>query len=102
MARVRFMNTGPKQIPGLIVMCVTDQLDGVKPIDPVNKRVVVLINATKEPVTFSHTDFKGAALQLHPVQLTSRDEVVKQATYDEQKVIFTIPARTTSVFVERD
>jgi len=102
MARVRFLNTGPKQIPGLIVMSITDQLDGVKPIDPVNRRVAVLINATKEPVTFSHTGFKGAALQLHPVQATSRDEVVKQATYDEQKVIFTIPARTTSVFVERD
>jgi hypothetical protein len=102
MARVRFLNTGPKQIPGLIVMSITDQLDGVKPIDPVNKRVVVLINATKEPVTFSHLDLKGAALQLHPVQATSRDEAVKQATYDEQKGVFTIPARTTSVFVERD
>ena len=102
MARVRFLNTGPKQVPGLIVMSVSDQLDGVKPIDPVNRRVVVLINATKEPVTFSHVDFKGATFEPHPVQATSHDEWVKQASFDVQKGTFSVPARTTSVFVERD
>ena len=86
MARVRFHNTGASQVPGLIVMEIKDELDGSGPIDPANRRVVVLFNATTEAVEFDHGDFKGAKFELHPVQLVSQDELVKQASYDAQKV----------------
>ena len=101
MARVRFLNTGAKQVPGLIVMEIRDELDGLKPLDPANRRVVVIFNATKETVTFDHVDFKGVNFTLHPVQVVSRDEVVKQSGYDAQKAKFSVPARTTAVFLER-
>ena len=101
MARVRFLNTGAKQVPGLIVMEIKDELDGLKPLDPANRRVVVLFNATKETVTFDHGVFKGAEFTLHPVQTVSQDERVKQSSYDAQKAQFSVPARTTAVFFER-
>jgi len=101
MARVRFLNTGADQVPGLIVMEIEDELDGSKPLDPVNRRIVVLFNATTETVTFDSVAVKGVSLELHPIQVVSQDEVVKQASYDTQKARFSIPARTTAVFVER-
>lgn len=101
MARVRFLNTGASQVPGLIVMEITDELDGSKPIDPANRRVMVLFNATTETIDFDHGDFKGAEFELHPVQAVSQDEFVKQASFDSQKVKFSVPARTTAVFLER-
>jgi len=101
MARVSFLNTGASQVPGLIVMEIRDELDGMKPLDPANRRVVVLFNATAETVTFGHESVKGASFELHPVQTVSKDERVKQSAYDVQKAVFSVPARTAAVFVER-
>jgi len=101
MARVRFLNTGPDQVPGLIVMEIKDELDGMRPIDPANRRIVVFINATKGTIAFDNDAVKGGQFELHPVQVASHDERVKQARFDVQKGKFSIPARTTVVFVER-
>ena len=101
MARVRFLNTGPDQVPGLIVMEIKDELDGMRPIDPANRRIVVLVNATKGTIAFDNDAVKGGQFELHPVQVASRDERVKQASFDAQRGTFSIPARTTAVFVER-
>ncbi|MBN2566427.1 MAG: pullulanase-type alpha-1,6-glucosidase, partial [Candidatus Eisenbacteria bacterium] len=99
--RVRFLNTGPDQIPGLIVMEVSDDVAGSAQLDPANQRVVALFNASKEVVSFKHLEFEGVPLELHPVLMSSHDETVKQSTFEPDKAVFTIPARTTAVFVER-
>jgi pullulanase-type alpha-1,6-glucosidase len=101
MARVRFLNMGPDQIPGLIVMEIVDELDGSRPIDPAYRRVVAVFNASPEPVEFDEESLKGVNLELHPVQLVSHDEVAKQSSYEVQTTRFSVPARTTAVFVER-
>jgi pullulanase len=101
MARVQFLNTGPDQVPGLIVMDIRDDIDGVKPIDPANRRIVVLFNASPDEITFDSPSLKGVDLELHPVQLVSQDERVKQSTYDAQTTEFSVPGRTTAVFVQR-
>jgi pullulanase-type alpha-1,6-glucosidase len=94
-ARVRFHNTGPGQTPGLIVMSVTDRDAGVPGARDV---VVVLWNATPQPLTFQEAAWQGQRLSLHPVQKASADLIVRTSTFDMATGTFTVPARTTAVF----
>ncbi len=96
MARLRFLNTGPDQIPGLIVMSLDDSGD-LEDLDPAHEQIVVLFNASNEEVTFSADEWADAGLMLHPVQAESADPVVQTATFDAGT--FTVPAMTTAVFV---
>ena len=92
-----FHNTGPDQIPGLIVMSLSDPL---RQVDPNYARIVVLFNPTDEPVVFGEVSLIHAGLTLHPLQQASYDPVVRTATFDPDTGVFTIPARTTAVFVQ--
>lgn len=99
MARLKFFNTGPDQIPGLIVMSLSDTGSGLADLDPSNQMIVVLFNGSAQPVTFTEASFANMAFVLHPVQAVSADPVVKTATFDKVKGTFTVPAFTTAVFV---
>jgi pullulanase-type alpha-1,6-glucosidase len=99
-ARLQFYNTGPNQIDGLIVMSLTD-ISGTD-LDPEYERVVVLFNAADQTQTITLPDLAGHSLTLHPVQLDSHDPIVKTAGFKTDTGQFTVPARTTSVFVERE
>lgn len=90
---VSFLNTGPAQIPGLIVMRLSDS----KRLDANYREIVVLFNARPEAVTFSDASFSGKAYTLHPIQQNSVDEIAKSASFTGDT--FNIPARTTAVFV---
>ncbi len=96
-AHLTFLNTGPDQIPGLIVM-VLDNTGAQRLSDPYG-RIVVVFNATKSTRTFPDASFRNAAFELHPVQASSNDPVVKTAGFDKTAGAFTVPARTTAVFV---
>jgi len=101
MARLHFENTGPDQIPGLIVMSLADKVDGLPELDPNYDLIVVLFNASDETQTFSAANLPDVTLSLHPLQANSTtDKGVKQATFDAETGIFRIPARTTAVFVD--
>jgi pullulanase/glycogen debranching enzyme len=98
--RLRFHNTGPDQEPGLIVM----RIDGEEPSrykDAKYRSVVVLFNVDKEAKTIAIPELKGLRLKLHKVQRGSGDPVVKTSSYSAAGGSFTIPARTTAVFVEQ-
>ncbi len=95
--RVKFYNTGPSQLPGLIVMDISDEVG--TDLDPTYERIVVFFNANDEAQTF----ISGAVAltgiwDLHPIQAASSDPVVRTATANGGGS-FTIPARTTAVFV---
>jgi len=94
---VTFMNTGPTQTPGLIVMRLSD----ITEVDPAYNEIVVLFNASPETVQFASADFMGKKFELHPVQAASVDELVKRADFDTANGKFTVPGRTTAVFVLR-
>jgi pullulanase/glycogen debranching enzyme len=98
--RLTFYNTGPNQLRGLIVMSLSDKVDAN--IDPNYASIVVLFNANDEPQTFTDPAFTGLNLQLHPIQTSSADPIVKTATFNSSAGTFTIPARTTAVFVEAE
>ncbi len=96
--RVKFLNTGPGQQDALIVMSLQDG-DGEEDLDPTYDQVVVLFNANKFGQTFTVPSLAGAMLELHPVQVRSQDPIVQTANFDSTTGTFSIPARTTAVFV---
>ncbi|MEI2613058.1 MAG: alpha-1,6-glucosidase domain-containing protein [Candidatus Promineifilaceae bacterium] len=95
--RLVFYNTGPDQIPGLIVMSLSDMVGAN--LDPNYGMIVVLFNATPETQSFTLADVAGLTFSLHPVQQNSSDPVVQTASYNAANAAFTVPARTTAVFV---
>src|SRR5262249_52339719 len=58
--RVDFHNTGPGQIPGLIVMSITDGTCAGEDLDPALDGIVVLVNATSAAQVFP---LAGTALE---------------------------------------
>ena len=92
---VSFFNTGPNQVPGLIVERITHTGKFCFPAS----QAVVLVNATPQAQSFSDPAFKRQALILHPVQAVSSDPVVRNARYQYASGTFTVPARTTAVFI---
>jgi hypothetical protein len=62
-------------------------------------QAVVLVNATPQKQTFSDPAFRRQPLILHPVQALSRDPVVRSARFQGPTGTFTVPARSTAVFI---
>ncbi|XP_043704534.1 pullulanase 1, chloroplastic isoform X3 [Telopea speciosissima] len=99
--RVRFHNTGPSWVPGVIVMSIEDGHDGMPglaQLDPIYSYIVVVFNACPTEVTAAIPALQSRTLQLHPVQAT--DKLVKSSKYEASSGTFNVPSRTTSVFVE--
>ncbi len=98
--RLHFYNTGAAQVPGLIAM----RIDGQSPSAYAGanyKSVLVFFNVDKVAKTLTLADMQGKTLALHPVQQTSNaDSVVRTATFSSTSGQFSIPARSTVVFVE--
>ncbi|WP_167509813.1 pullulanase-type alpha-1,6-glucosidase [Corallococcus terminator] len=94
---VHFENTGLDQIPGLIVMAMQDHGTNAE-----GKRAIVLFNGTDDAQTFQADAYKTLKLKLHPLQQASTDPVVRTSAYDAATGGFTVPARTTAVFVTDD
>ncbi|MBK8988638.1 MAG: pullulanase-type alpha-1,6-glucosidase [Chloroflexi bacterium] len=99
-ARLRFHNTGPEQIPGVIVMSLSD-LEGEN-LDSNYALVVTLFNANDDPLNFSAADWVNLPLELHPVLLNSADALVAESSFDAATGTVSVPGRTTAVFVLPD
>ena len=96
--RLGFLNTGPNQVPGLIVMTLADA-DGA--FDRFHEMIVVLFNATDDPQDFAAPSLAGFDFRQHWAHRTSADPVVKTSSWDGGSSTFSVPARTTAVFVAR-
>ena len=95
-ARIWFYNTDNTH-DGLIVMALTDAPD--PDLDAKYETILVFFNANKRDQTYT---VPGAAdFTLHPIQAdaTDADPVVQTASFDAESGAFTIPARTTAIFV---
>ncbi|MCY7365799.1 MAG: pullulanase-type alpha-1,6-glucosidase, partial [Frankiaceae bacterium] len=84
------------EVPGLIVMHLDDTVG--QSVDPALDRVVTVFNATDTEQVWTAEQLTDAGLALSPVQAGGADPVVKGATFSGGT--FTVPARTTAVFVE--
>jgi len=97
--RLVFHNTGPEQVPGMVVM----RIDGDEPNRYPQSRyrsVVVVFNVDKVEKSVTIPRLKGLKLDLHKIQRNGSDPVVKGARYASASGAFTIPARSAAVFVE--
>jgi hypothetical protein len=95
--RVTFHNTGPNQLPGLIVMSISDLM--AEDLDRHYEAIVTLVNANDEAQSISAGVVAGQNLTLHLVQVNSVDPLVKTSTFDSTSGTFMVPGRTTAVFV---
>ncbi|XP_066346642.1 pullulanase 1, chloroplastic-like isoform X1 [Miscanthus floridulus] len=101
--RVHFHNTGPSLVPGVIVMSVEDARNDrheMAQIDETFSYVVAVFNVCPYEVSIEIPDLASLGLQLHPVQVNSSDALVRQSAYEATTGRFTVPKRTTAVFVE--
>ncbi|SMB79740.1 pullulanase-type alpha-1,6-glucosidase [Deinococcus hopiensis] len=88
-----FLNTGPKQVPGVIAM----KLSG--PVSPTNpyRNVVVIFNGSGGTADLSDPSLAGLNLTLHPALQAGSDAVVKASKASGNAV--SVPGLTTAVFV---
>jgi hypothetical protein len=96
MDQVAFHNLGPNQIPGLIVMSISDAAERV---DPNYDLVAVLWNADPAEVSFTLEDVEAGDLVLHPLLTDAHNS---QTSYDAGSQTFTLPGRSTAVFVREN
>lgn len=94
---LHFLNTGPDQIPGLIVMSLDDNAGAV---DRRYRRIVTLFNGGFDDVVFPLHDANGARFVLHPAHSERSDPALVKARFDRRSNSFTVPGLTTAVFVE--
>jgi pullulanase len=94
-ANLHFLNAGPSQKPGLIVM----KLDANGGDFGRYQHIVVVFNATNAQVSFQDSSLLGLRLHLHPVQQHSSDPIVGQSSFAPQTGELAVPALTTAVFV---
>jgi hypothetical protein len=93
-SRITYHNTGPDQVPGLIVQRI-DGCEG-QGVVPEFGSVVTVINANSADQTVAL--FTDETFTLHPVLEASNDPVVQTATHDTNG--FFVPARTAAVFTQ--
>ncbi|MBP7688280.1 MAG: pullulanase-type alpha-1,6-glucosidase [Thermoflexales bacterium] len=86
-----FLNTGPDQQLGLIVMRLSN--NGPDRIADPYGEIVVLFNASAKEQAFTAEVLKNVPLELHPLLAAS----IKQASFEQGT--FKVPARTTVVYV---
>ena len=98
LTRVDFLNAGPAQVDGVIVMTVTDGTCAGADLDPARDAVVVIVNVDKVAHALPVPGATG--FTLHALEQASADPVVKTASFDAGTSTFTVPARTTAVFEE--
>ncbi len=98
-ARVGFLNSGPSQIPGLIVMTLSDAVAEADDLDPRWEQVVVVFNGTPAEQRVAYPAFGQFAFELHPRLRAAADPVARTARVDRAASAIVIPARTTAVFV---
>lgn len=89
--KVEFHNTGPSQVPGLVVMSLRGKRDNVE--------IVVLFNASTSDQAFFLDIGQNDEFELHDVLEDSHDPIVRRSSYDDDDKTFFVPARTTAVFV---
>ena len=100
MARVSFHDTGPDQVPGVIVMEIRDDVDGLPALDPAVDRLLVVFNATDRRVSLVAPALAGRPYLVHPEQATGADaDTLAGAFVLTANGRLGVPAFSTVVFV---
>ena len=95
MKRVDFINAGPDQVPGLVVMTISDTCSGLADLDATRSGLVVIVNAgiTAQDVTIPGTS--GGTFTV-PSALSGDPLLGTRASWNG--TVFHVEPRTTAVF----
>ena len=96
--KVSFPGSGPDATPGVIVMRIDDTVG--TDVDADLDGVLVVFNASPEPVTQAVDGLAGHTLKLSSVQRDGSDAVVRQTTWNAAAGQVTVPARSVAVLTE--
>ena len=96
--KVTFPGSGADAAPGVIVMHVDDTVGA--DVDPALDGLLVVFNASPEPVTQTVDGLVGRELALSSVQADGSDAVVRETAWDAATGQVTVPARTVAVLTE--
>lgn len=95
--RLHFHNTGPQQVAGVIAMSI----DGRGYQNAKYGKLAVFFNADKVARSVTVDELRGRNLSIHKVHVKSTaDTLARTAGFNQASGTFTIPPRTTVVFVE--
>ncbi|KUL46343.1 pullulanase-type alpha-1,6-glucosidase [Streptomyces regalis] len=83
-SKLSFPLSGKDETPGVITMRLGD--------------LVVVFNATPEKQEQHIASLAGEGYQLHPVQASGADPVVRSSSYEQETGTFAVPGRTVAVF----
>ena len=92
--RLRFHNTGPDQLPGVIAFSLDDGRGTGRDLDPRHEALMVVFNAGAEPISLPGAQ---PGHRLHPVQRNSSDARIRQAKVENGQ--FQVPGLSVAVFV---
>lgn len=101
--RVDFRNTGPAQVPGLIVMTVDDGVNAGADLDPAIDGLVVMINATNQSQSIGDfRDGNDQPIDLSALQLSSAHHASNSIAHDAAVSggTLTLGAWSAAVFVK--
>jgi pullulanase-type alpha-1,6-glucosidase len=96
--KLTFPDSGPSAAPGVIVMRVDDTVG--PDVDPALDGLLVVFNASDEPVAVPVQGLAGARYVLSPVLASGSDPVVKGTSWAAATGTVTVPARTVAVLVD--
>ena len=96
--RLQFPQSGEEQQPGIVVMQILSQGDGLETLDSKWKSVFVVFNTTGRVAAGDLPDLSDRNYVLHPVQARGTDPIVKRSSMTDGS--YSVPARTVAVFVE--
>jgi pullulanase len=97
-ARLRFLNTGPGQVPTVIAAHL--QGDGYPGAG--FREILYLVNVGLEPHSLAFDSERGKRYVTHPVHRApgaADRRAAEESNYDARAGRFTVPARTAVVFV---
>jgi pullulanase-type alpha-1,6-glucosidase len=97
--RLSFPNSGPEQVPGVLVVSLDNS--GDDPIDDPFAAILVVLNARQQPFDVTEAPLKGVAFELHPVLAAAADPVTRSSRIEPASGRIVVPGRTTAVFVLR-
>jgi pullulanase/glycogen debranching enzyme len=99
-ARLHFYNTGPEQVPGLIVMALADDIAGAPDLDPNAEMLVIVFNASPKRQTLKIPELEGLDMQLlTPLKEANDDRVSTSAHYAFNNSV-SVPAFSTAIFYQ--
>ena len=95
-SNVSFLNTGPDQIPGLIMMKI-DQPQASAPTQKGYQSIIVVFNSAHETQNIAYDN--AQQFSLHPSQMKSTDSLTQKSKANKNS--FTVPKLTSAVFVNK-